>query len=190
MRTDAKNLVQSPLCALSTVVMTLALTSSSSATAQQPSPEHRSAEAYQTLYVAIVTDPREVSDLVNDLRNMLPMAKIYRVESANAISVRASAEDFAIAQKILADIDQPRKTYRLTYTITDSSMQSGSHHFSMLVESENKTSLKQGQKVPIVTGSSGSGSGRNSEVQYMDIGMNLDATPGGARRCDATAYKV
>jgi len=117
-----------------------------------------------------------MNDLVNDLRNMLPMAKIYRVESANAISMRASAEDFATAEKILADIDRPRKTYRLTFTIGDGENGHAAQHLAVVVSQGNKTTLKQGARVPIVTGSTGTGSEQNTQVQYMDVGTNLDAS--------------
>ena len=177
MRRYAKSVVLTPLCVMLAAGTVLAMTTSLSAIAQEQNPQRRSADAYQTLYVANVTEPREINDLVTDLRNMLPMAKIYRVESANAISMRGSAEDFAIAQKILADIDRPRKTYKLTYTIRDGNGQGGGRQqFAMLVELGHKSSLKQGAKVPIVTGSFGTGSEQNTQVQYMDVGMNLDAT--------------
>jgi type II secretory pathway component GspD/PulD (secretin) len=173
MRRVTKSAVLTTLCAVvavGTVVM------GQRAAAQEHGPAPTSPDTYQTLFVSNVPEPHEISELVNDLRNMLPMAKIYRVESANAISMRASTEDFAIAQKILADIDRPRKTFRLTYTIRDGSELGETQQFAMLVDSGYKTSLKQGTKVPIVTGNSGAGSEKNTQVQYMDIGMNLDAT--------------
>jgi type II secretory pathway component GspD/PulD (secretin) len=138
--------------------------------------DQKPAEGYATLYLSHLTENREANDAVTDLRNMLPKAKIYRVESANAISIYGTPEDIANAQKILADIDRPRKTYRLTYTISDGSAQGGGQRFVMIVGSGNKTTLKQGARVPIVTGSFGTGSDQNTQVQYMDVGINLDAT--------------
>jgi type II secretory pathway component GspD/PulD (secretin) len=151
----------------------LAMSATRSGVAQ--SVDQKSSESYATLYLTHLTENREANDAVTDLRNMLPKAKIYRVESANAISMYGTAEDIANAQKILADIDRPRKTYRLTYTISDGSAQGG-QHFVMIVGSGNKTTLKQGARVPIVTGSFGTGSDQNTQVQYMDVGVNLDAT--------------
>ncbi|MGA7242570.1 MAG: hypothetical protein WBX19_05280 [Terracidiphilus sp.] len=147
-----------------------------SAVAQTQSADQKPAESYATLYLTNLTGNREANDAVTDLRNMLPKAKIYRVESANAMSIFASAEDLARAQKILADIDRPRKTYRLTYTISDGGANGGSQRFVMIVGSGNKTTLKQGARVPIVTGTYGTGSDQKTQVQYMDVGINLDAT--------------
>ncbi|MGA9585878.1 MAG: hypothetical protein WBQ95_11160 [Terracidiphilus sp.] len=144
--------------------------------AQTQVADQKPAEGYATLYLANLTDVREANDAVTDLRNMLPKAKIYRVDSANAISIYATPEDIERAQKILADIDRPRKTYRLTYTISDGTTQGVPQRFVMIVGSGNKITLKQGARVPIVTGTYGTGSDQNTQVQYMDVGINLDAT--------------
>ena len=176
MRQNAENALRRQLCALVAAGAILAMLTATRAVAQTQSIDQKPAEAYATLYLTNLTGNREANDAVTDLRNMLPKAKIYRVESANAISLYATPEDIAKAQKILADIDRPRKTYRLTYTIGDGSAQSGAQHFVMIVSAGNKTMLKQGTRVPIVTGTSGTGSEQSTQVQYMDIGMNLDAT--------------
>lgn len=176
MRRSAENAVRRLPCVLAVAGTVLAMLATRSAVAQTQSADQKPTESYATLYLTNLTENREANDAVTDLRNMLPKAKIYRVESANAISIYATAEDIAKAQKILADIDRPRKTYRLTYTINDGGTQGGSQHFVMIVGSGNKTTLKQGARVPIVTGTYGNGSDQKTQVQYMDVGINLDAT--------------
>ena len=176
MRRNAENAVQGPLCVFITAGAVLAMLAARSTVAQTQSVDQKPAESYATLYLTNLTENREANDVVTDLRNMLPKAKIYRVESANAISIYGTAEDIAKAQRLLADIDRPRKTYRLTYTISDGGTQGGPHRFVMIVGSGNKTTLKQGARVPIVTGTYGTGSDQNTQVQYMDVGINLDAT--------------
>jgi hypothetical protein len=74
---------------------------------------------YKTFYLSNLIQPQDANDIQTDLRNMLPSAKLYYVPSQSAISIRGSAEDIALAQKILADLDRTRKVYRLTYTITE-----------------------------------------------------------------------
>ena len=176
MKRNAENAVRGPLCALVTIAAVLAMLSAARVNAQEQNADRKTPETYQTLYITSLTEPREMNDLVTDLRNMLPMAKIYRVESANAISMRASADDFAMAQKIVADIDRPRKTYRLTYTISDGGSQSPAQRFVMIVGPGNRTTLKQGTRVPIMTGTYKDGAASSPAVQYMDVGLNLDAT--------------
>ncbi len=138
--------------------------------------DQKPAESYATLYLTNLTGVSEGNDVVTDLRNMLPRAKIYRVDSADAISIQGSVEDIAAAQKILADIDRPHKGYRLTYTINDGDSGHAAQHLVVLVSQQSKTILKEGSRVPIVTGSYGHGTDTNTQVQYQDVGMNLEAT--------------
>jgi len=153
----------------------LAMATAAQAGAQEQTKEQRPTGTYQTFYLSNSSGRRDVNDIQTDLRNMLPRAKICYVETANAISIWGSAEDLALAQKILADIDRPRKTYRLTYTVGDGDSGHAAH-LVVVVAQGNKTTLKQGTRVPIVTGSYGKGSDENTQVQYQDVGMNLDAS--------------
>jgi type II secretory pathway component GspD/PulD (secretin) len=135
---------------------------------------------YQIFHLTNVTEMHDALDLMTDLRNMLPMARLYYVESQNAISVRGSAEDIEAAQKMLADLDRPHKIYRLTYSLTemDGDKSLGTQKVSFVVpDSGEKTTLKQGSKLPIVTGvSDTNSSGQNSQVQYIDIGLAIEAS--------------
>jgi type II secretory pathway component GspD/PulD (secretin) len=141
------------------------------------------AESYQTLYIHNLTEQHEANDLVTDLRNMLPRAKVYYVSAENAISLRGSQEDFVLAQKILADIDRSRKAYRVTYTIAEieGGKRVGEQHYALIVSSTGRTDLKLGNRVPIVTGSETSNSGQNTQVQYLDVGLNIEASLEGDR---------
>ncbi|HYK35401.1 secretin N-terminal domain-containing protein [Alloacidobacterium sp.] len=166
------------------LTVTLALIAASAGAQTQakesgPAEPKANAETYQTLYLSGVTQQQEANDIVTDLRNMLPKARLYYVPSQNAISVRATSDEIQLAQKILSDIDRPRKTYRLTYTVseTDGGKAAGTQHFTLVVAAGGKTQLKQGDKVPIVTGSYNEGSSNaNSQVQYLDVGLNVDAS--------------
>ena len=70
------------------------------------------------------------------------------------------------------------KTYRLTYTLTetDGGKHVGTQHIAMIVVSGRKTVLKQGNRVPLVTGSVSTSGGAQTQVQYLDIGLNIDAS--------------
>lgn len=136
-------------------------------------------EIYQTLYLTGTAKESDAVEIMTDLRNMLPKAKVCFVPSQNAVSIRGSAEDLQLAQKILADLDRKPKTYRLTYTITemDGSQQASTRHIALVVVSGGKTVFKQGDKVPVVTGMFNEGtSNSNSQVQYLDVGLNIDAS--------------
>jgi type II secretory pathway component GspD/PulD (secretin) len=137
---------------------------------------------YKTFYLSNLIRQQDADEIQTDLRNMLPMAKLFYVPSQSAISIRGSAEDIALAQKILADLDRTRKVYRLTYTITetDGGQPSGKQHVTLVVASGGKTDVKQGSKVPIVTGVYPQGEQpQHSEVQYQDVGLEIEATVDG-----------
>jgi hypothetical protein len=70
------------------------------------------------------------------------------------------------------------KTYRLTYTLTetDGGKRVGTQHFGMVVVSGRKTVLKQGNRVPLVAGSVSTSGGAQTQVQYLDVGLNIDAS--------------
>jgi len=65
---------------------------------------------------------------------------VYYVQSQCAISVLAAPDDILLAQKILADLDRTKKTYRLTYTITetDNGKLVAARHFSLIVVSDKE----------------------------------------------------
>lgn len=137
------------------------------------------ASVYRIVYLTHMTRQHQALDLVTDLRNMLPKALMYYVGSQSAISIRGSAEDIAEAQKIIADLDRPTKVYRLTYTITetDGGKRIGTQHFALIAVDGEKAVLKQGSRVPIVTGKSDAGHGAvGTQMQYVDVGLNIDAT--------------
>jgi type II secretory pathway component GspD/PulD (secretin) len=134
---------------------------------------------YQTFHLTYATDQNSLNDIQTDLRNMIPRAKIYGVQSENAITMRGTADDIAMAQKLIADLDKPRKVYRLTYTITDSNgdPSKSDQHYTMIVASGDRTVFKQGDRVPIITGHTGDNpTPPSTDVQYIDVGINIDAS--------------
>ncbi len=144
----------------------------------------------QTFYLANTSQQNDGNEVTVAIRNMLsPDTKVYYVPSQNALIVRATPDQLALAQKIINDLDRPKKAYRLVYTVTESDGEKrvGTQHYSMIVAAGQRTQMKQGSKVPIATGSSrASGSSEAlTQFTYLDIGMNFDATldefPNGVR---------
>ena len=151
-----------------------------SAHAQQPAESNSNATSYQTLYLTNLTGHNDSDDIQTDLRNMLPQAKLFYVPSQSALSIRGTSEDILLARKIISDLDRNKKIYRLTYTVTDidGGKRAAPQHFSIIVASGSKTDLKQGSKVPIVIGlySDTSPASQNSQVQYQDVGLEIEAS--------------
>jgi type II secretory pathway component GspD/PulD (secretin) len=135
---------------------------------------------FQTFYFTNVSAQNDANEITVAVRNLLPPdTKIYLVPSQNAITVRATPDELALMQKIISDLDRPKKTYRLTFTTTemDGSKRIGVQHFAMVVTPGQRTVLKQGSKVPIATGSyNTTGNTAQTQFTYLDVGMNFDAT--------------
>jgi type II secretory pathway component GspD/PulD (secretin) len=142
----------------------------------------------ETFYLKNSTQQADANEVIAALRNMLsPESKVYLVNGQDAVVVRATPENMARAQKILSELDRPKKTYRLTYTVTevDGGKRVGTQHFAMVAVSGQQTKLKQGSKAPIATGSYNptattgdhpAAAGVQTQITYLDVGMNFDAT--------------
>lgn len=158
----------------------LVVVASGSVAWAQTAPAAARQTSVETFYLANVNETREVNEVVVALRNILdPEVKIYLLPSQNAIVMRATDDQLILAKKVLKDLDQPKKTYRLTYTIADADGGKiiGTQHYSIIVVSGGRTTFKNGSKVPVVTGSYKSAtSTQESQMTYLDVGLNIDAS--------------
>ena len=136
-------------------------------------------ETTQTIFLENVTDQHDLNDIATALRNVMPRAKFFPIEGQNAITLRVTDEDLATAKKLIAELDKPRKIYRLTYTITtyEGGKRTGSEQYVLLAEAGKRTIFKQGSKVPIVTGMRDKETAElGSQIQYQDIGLSIEST--------------
>jgi len=103
------------------------------------------------------------------------------VPSRNAILIRTnSPEQLEFAEKIISDLDRPRKTYRVTYTITerDGGKTIGVQHYTLVAVPGQRTLLKEGSRVPVITANynATSTTGPKADFTYLDVGLNFEAT--------------
>ena len=143
----------------------------------------------QIFYLKYAAQASEANEFYTALRNMLPAdSKSYLVPSQNTIIIRSTPDNLALAQKNINDLDRPRKIYRLTYTVTDmdGARRVGSQRFALVGASGQQATLKQGSKVPIATGSynatattgpNAAPAGAQTQITYLDVGMNFAVTP-------------
>jgi type II secretory pathway component GspD/PulD (secretin) len=165
------------LCALAGAPRAAAQESETRMVTTKPEPEQT-----QTFFLKNMTNVSDLNDVLSDLRNMLGRAKIYGVSTQYTITVRATADDIEQAQKLIADLDRPKKVYRVTFTIneSDKGRKTATQHYALIVTSENKGWVKQGDRVPIVTGSFDKDTSMaNTQIQYLDVGINIEATVSG-----------
>ena len=70
------------------------------------------------------------------------------------------------------------KPYRVTYTFTemDGSKTVSVQHYAVIVVEGGRTTLKNGSKVPVATGSYNVQGSAQTQFTYLDVGINLDTT--------------
>lgn len=164
-------------------VLALALTISAEtigAQAVNHSESQQGSKEYRTFYLTNAVQPRDFNEIQTVLRNLLSRARVYGVPSQNALLIYGTPDDLAMAQKVISDTDRAPKTYRLTYTITNigNGASAGTRHISLVVAAGGKTSVKQGNRVPIATGVPNSENGA-VQMQYLDVGLGIEASVDG-----------
>lgn len=164
---------------ISTAIAALLLASiAPNVQAQEKSSPAPRQEQVQTFFLKNVTQMNDLNDIQTALRNSIIRARMYANVSVNSITIAGTPEELTTAQRLIGELDLAKKYYRVTYTITDlnEGKRVGSHDISLVVVAGSKAVLKQGTRIPIVTGSAGSGSDVTTQLQYLDIGMNLEVT--------------
>lgn len=162
-----------------TLALALTLTFAAAHAQQTPRPSPDT-EPIQTFYLNSLSQPNDPNEIVNAIRNNFrPEIKVISIPGQNAITVRATPEELTHIQSLIQELDRPKKLYRLTYTVTemDGNKRIGVQHFAMTVVPGAHSVLKNGSRIPIVTGSYNSEkASTQKQVQYLDIGINVDAT--------------
>jgi type II secretory pathway component GspD/PulD (secretin) len=141
---------------------------------QDPWPVH------QTVFLTHVTGQNDLNDIQQDIRNMFPRMKTYGVSSKMAISLAGTAEEVEAAQKVITELDQPLKTYRITYTVTefDNGSRGDTQKYVLTAASGQRTSFVAGTKEPILTAAPDKpDSSATAQIQYIDVGLKIEATP-------------
>ncbi len=179
--------VRGSVCSIAVLLLGLG------ASAQTQPAETRASEEVRTFFLNNVTDAREATEIQTDLRNVLPHAVVYYVDSQQALSVRGTADEIAHAEKTISELDRKRKVYRITYSITDidAGRPIGTQHVELILPVGSKTVVKQGTRVPIVTEAVDKDSGApRTQVQYIDVGLNIEASLEGSGDAPRLQSKV
>jgi type II secretory pathway component GspD/PulD (secretin) len=136
---------------------------------------------YKTFYLKNAVGDRDGNEILTALRLLLdPTVKLYLTPSQKSISVRGTDADLAMVQHVLDDLDRPKKVLLITYTVSESDggKRIGLQHYALTATTGQRATLKQGSKVPIVTGAYAPGkTDQATQMTYLDVGLNFDATP-------------
>jgi type II secretory pathway component GspD/PulD (secretin) len=148
------------------------------ALAQSSEPSSAATTVTRIFPLKNITQIQEGIDLLNLLRNVSDPHDRFMI-SQNTIVIEAPPDHATSAEKIIQAFDKPKKAYRLIYTLIDfdGTKRLGDQHYSMVLVSSQRTILKQGNRVPIITGTDFKNPNNpQTQYTYLDIGMNFDAT--------------
>lgn len=133
-------------------------------------------ENVRVFHLQNATQQQDANELYVALRQMLPSdAKSFFIPNQYAIAVCAQPDQMALAQRMISDLDRPRPNYRLTYVVTnlEGTTRISSHRYSMIVTPGQESSMKQGSRIPIATGSNAQ---HETQFSYVDVGMSFTAS--------------
>jgi type II secretory pathway component GspD/PulD (secretin) len=175
-RVPAKRIVKAVATAL---LLTLAATGATQAPSQENPREPRQ-ESVEVFHLAHAMQANDLNDLLQVVRNIIGVrAKAYPDSTQSAIIVRGTSDEIEQARKLVAELDKPVPLYKLTFTITEleDGKPTGSQRYTLLAAESQKVELKEGHRVPLITGKIGTDANApETQVSYVDIGLNISAT--------------
>ena len=165
---------------LLTPLFAIALGVPSRSLAQSKPDDFYAESTFKVFHLANVSQDKDADAILVAIRNMVnPRDKIYLLTTTNDIVVAAPPEEQTRIGQLVAELDRPKHAYRLTYTLaeSDNGKRVGVQHFSMVVLLSQRVQLKQGDKIPVVTGSFNTDQkAEQTQFTYLDVGLNLDST--------------
>ncbi len=69
-------------------------------------------QAVQTFYLTNAWQQNDLNDVQTALRNVMPNAKVYGVQSQNAIVMRGTPDELLLAQQLIDDLDKAARRSR------------------------------------------------------------------------------
>lgn len=133
----------------------------------------------RTIFLKNVTEQNDANEIMVAIRNSFdPGLRLYLVASQNALVVTSYPQELDKVEALARELDRPMKTYRLTYTLTelDGNKTISTGHYSMVMVAGQETVMKEGDKVPVATGSySTDNATSQTQFTYLDVGMNFNA---------------
>jgi general secretion pathway protein D len=128
----------------------------------------------KTFYLSNLSQATELQDVVNAMRTLLEVQRIQQLQSQNAIIVRGTPDQIALAQKFVDDLDKAKSEVIIDVVVMQVSRDKNR---TLGITPPTSTSISLNNNINSTTGSTGSssGSGSNGGINLNRIG-NLNAT--------------
>ena len=159
---------------LSLLLTGAALAQGSASTEPQPAGVNGPTST-KVFHLSNVTTDHEANEITTAVRNLLSaQMRVYLISDTQDLAITGTREQIEAVGSLLASLDRPKKAYRLTYTLAEfqDGKRVGVQHFGTDVLVGQRIVLKQGNKVPLATGTSAG----QTQFTYVDVGVNLDST--------------
>ncbi len=134
----------------------------------------------KTFYLANLSQPTELQDVVNALRQILEISRIQPLPSQGALVVRGTPDQIALAEKLVGDLDKARPEVIVEVAIMqvsrDKTRNLGiSPPTSATVALQNNVNTTTSSSTTTTSSSSSSTSGTANQINLNRLG-NLNAT--------------
>lgn len=126
----------------------------------------------KTFYFPNVSSPSDLQDVVNGIRTLIEVQRIQQMPAYQTIMVRATPEQMAVTEKLVADLNGAKQKtggqYRIEFKIHDGGedQKANARTYTVLIEPRETGKLRIGQKVPILV--------KDGERTYADVGKSID----------------
>ncbi len=130
----------------------------------------------KTFYLSNLSQATELQDVVNAMRTLLEVQRIQQLQSQNAIIVRGTPDQIALAQKFVDDLDKAKPEVVIDVVVMQVSKD---RNRTLGITPPTSTSISLNNNINSTTSgtgtSTGSSSGSNGGINLNRIG-NLNAT--------------
>jgi general secretion pathway protein D len=136
----------------------------------------------KTFYLANLSQPTELQDVVNALRQILEISRIQPLPSQGALVVRGTPDQIALAEKLVGDLDKARSEVIVDVAVMQVSRDKARTlginpptSATVALQSNINTTTPTTSGTPTTTGNTNSTSGSANQINLNRLG-NLNAT--------------
>src|SRR5437764_5845150 len=131
----------------------------------------------RTFYLSNISQPTDLQDVVNALRTVIELQRIQQLPSQNAIVIRGTPDQLALAEKLIGDIDKPKPEVVIDVAVMQVS-RNKERDLAILpptnvsVALTNQSFQNLGTTTTGTTGTTGTGTGTNQQQPGGQVTFN------------------
>src|SRR5690348_9003859 len=127
----------------------------------------------KTFYLTNLSQPTELQDVVNAIRAVLDVQRVQQLLSQNALVVRGTPDQIALAEKLVEDLDKARPEVIIDIAVMQVS-KDRSHTLGISPPTSATVTLQSNLNTTTTTGTTNSGAGGTVTQSTGTNGINLN----------------